>query len=652
MSDRIVKLMKKQNKEQHKFNYLNIILKFLSLILFTFLVSSLITNWRVLMLPSSERILQTIDLSRDDVVLENFSLENDALRMTEKNGSVTINTNNNYVEKFKYTYVIKSNVDLEILLTEINSYGNPFENSSPDRLLTDIDLSAFSIRNNVNSIELKFEGEELLIRDLSIDNRIKFNPYIFLATLLTGLIIFIFLFYKEKLLKKVENIFLLVALTSGILFIFLLPNRLGLSWDDETHFLNIYRLSQGGEVKWTNSPLHLVEKIVTNSFIFFDTPEERIKSNHFLNINHNSSDIIISEENHVSWDYKKLTYLPMVISFKISDLIGFPFTISLLSSRLTNLFLYITIIYFAIKNIPICKRLLAFIALLPGSMFLATQFSYDPPITAFFFLAIAMIIKMALSKNTISIRDLLTFVLSVGVASSPKGLYALLILSPLFLSENNFLNKKQKKKIAFVLILIFILIICSFLIPMLLGTASSGDPRGGDTSTLRQFSLFLNQPISFLKIFSKNISGNFFYKFVGIETIAHFAYIGIVDSLNLYYLALLSLSFFTFTDNYGQNTDRYISTKLKIVLITIMLGIISLIWLFLYLDFTPVGSTIINGVQGRYFIPLLPLFLFLFNSYKVKTGISERMYNFILLITSATILLGSIFTMILKHYCF
>jgi uncharacterized membrane protein len=643
---------KQNNKTIQYFDYFLPLLKFLALIIFAFIISFIITNWRVLMLPSSERVLKGINLYGNNITFENFSLENNGLRMTEGNTSIRINTNNNYIEKFKYTYEIKNNVDVEVLLTEIDSYGNPFENPFSDRLLTDIDLSAISIRNNVSSIELKFNGEELLIKELLIDNRISFNPYIFLTILIIGFVAFIVLFYREKLLAKVENVFLLIAVTSGILFTLLLPNRLGLSWDDQIHFLNVYSLSHGRTVEWTESTLQLINNVVSNNFTFFDTTEERSKSNQYLNNHHDYSDIINSQENNVSWGYNKLVYLPMVLGFKIPETLGLPLTVSLLISKFANLFVYITIIYLAIKNIPICKRLLACIALLPGSMFLATQFSYDPPITAFVFLAIAMMTKMVLSKKTVSIADIIIFAISIIIASSPKGVYVLLILFPLFLPTKKFKDKKQKRRISFILIFILALVVSSFIIPILFEDASLTDLRGGDTSASRQLLLIKDKPISFLKIFFNNVSEDFLNKFVGVGTITHFAYVGIIPSSNLYILSLFLLSFFTFTDTYNQDKQSHISKNLKFVILAILVGIISLIWLTLYLSFTPVESTIINGVQGRYFIPLLPLLLLLFNSYKIKNEIPETSYNLILLFSSITILLGSIFTMILGNYCF
>ena len=60
-----------------------------------------------------------------------------------------------------------------------------------------------------------------------------------------------------------------------------------------------------------------------------------------------------------------------------------------------------------------------------------------------------------------------------------------------------------------------------------------------------------------------------------------------------------------------------------------------LIWTALYLSFTPVGSLVINGVQSRYFIPLILPLLIIINTNKIKTNFNkERLYYvYIILLT-------------------
>ena len=55
-------------------------------------------------------------------------------------------------------------------------------------------------------------------------------------------------------------------------------------------------------------------------------------------------------------------------------------------------------------------------------------------------------------------------------------------------------------------------------------------------------------------------------------------------------------------------------------IMVILIGTITvfLIWLALYLDFTPVGETYIAGVQARYYLPLVYLGAIAFMNKKIK----------------------------------
>lgn len=641
-----------KSSKRNKSIWIRTILGLLLLTLFSYLISFLVTNKGVLKLPLSERILQEIDISKDNITYESFTLENNKFKAIQENPSIIIDLQGRYVEKFNYKYEIDDNVDVEVVLIERNAYGDPQEVTSSDRLLTDINISSQSIRNYVYTIELKFQSNELVIHNLQIDNRTKLNSYLFLIIFITGLIILISFLFRKQIFKKTENVFLLVATTTGLLFILLLPNRLGLSWDDQIHFQYIYSLSQKGMVKWTQSPFHLIDRVSTNNFSFLNTPEERAEARKFLNTNHDYSKAVAVLEKKNLFDYTKLTYYPLALIFRTADSLGLPFTISLVLSKLTNLLIYVITIYFTIKITPIFKKGFTYIALLPGPMFLATQFSCDPLITAFFFLAIAVLLKMILEEKPVTWRELLLFIMSIVIAASPKGVYIIpLLLLPL-LPREKFKDNKQRNWISIIVVIVFLLVLSSFLLPRISGSTPFTDTRGGDADSIKQMLLIKEQPFSFLRIFSKNIFTEFFYKFIGIGTIGHFAYVGTITSFNLYYLSLFFLSFFVITDTYNQDSQKHIPIKIKVAMAFVILSIISSIWAILYLSFTPTRETTINGVQGRYFIPLLPLVFLIINSYYIKTKIPEKTYNWILLISTTFLLIGSISTMILKPYCF
>ena len=643
-------LFMKQNLS--KKTTLKFILSFLALIFLSFLISFLVTNWSLLKISKSERTLIEIPFNKEYITYENFELEENLLRTDTERASIRIDLENRYVEKLSYNYEHTGNVVVDIILTEQNPYGDNIEREISDRLVSQINTSVLPIKAQIDSIELRFRGEALEIKSISIDNRVKFNPYIFLTTIVIGIVLLISLLWKKQIFRTTENIFLLIATSAGILFISLFPNRIGVAWDDHIHFQNVYTLSQNEPVNWTESSVFLAEDVISSYFIFFNTPEERAQLNDYLNSSHDYSKIAFSQPENNSWKTTHLIYLPFVLGFKIPDIIGLPITVSLLISRLTNLFVYITVIYLAIKNIPIFKRGLAFIALLPGCIFLASQFSYDGPIIAFFFFAIAFLVKMILSKEkSISNKDLIIFSISALIASSTKGVYAFLLLTPLFIPKEKYKNFNQKKWFQIILVIGFFLLLASFLMPRVSTPESFGDPRGGSNVSLPEQVLSIKaHPISFIKIFVEHIFNNFSGTIMSIDAIANFAYTGRV-SPNLFYFTLFFLIFFTLTDTYGQTENYQISKNFKFLFLFISGAITSLIWLALYLEFSPVGSATINGVQPRYFLPMLPLLLLIINSYKIETKISEEKYNKILLTSSSLLLFGSIISVALKVFC-
>ena len=78
--------------------------------------------------------------------------------------------------------------------------------------------------------------------------------------------------------------------------------------------------------------------------------------------------------------------------------------------------------------------------------------------------------------------------------------------------------------------------------------------------------------------------------------------------------------------------DQTIKDKFKLyqkfIIAIIILGISGLIFTSLYVQWTTCGSDSIAGIQGRYFIPILPLFILLIGSQlKIKTPYNDKNIN-------------------------
>lgn len=76
-----------------------------------------------------------------------------------------------------------------------------------------------------------------------------------------------------------------------------------------------------------------------------------------------------------------------------------------------------------------------------------------------------------------------------------------------------------------------------------------------------------------------------------------------------------------------------LDTKLFILSSCVILSCIFLIFFALYITWTPMNSSAVEGVQGRYFIPLLPLINLFFISRRKENNTIIRNINSLLYIT-------------------
>ena len=73
--------------------------------------------------------------------------------------------------------------------------------------------------------------------------------------------------------------------------------------------------------------------------------------------------------------------------------------------------------------------------------------------------------------------------------------------------------------------------------------------------------------------------------------------------------------FVSFTDN---NIKEHLNKKQMAFVIAISLIIILLVFTSLFVQWTPIASDVIEGVQGRYFLPILPLIFICLGKIKIK----------------------------------
>lgn len=528
---------------------------------------------------------------------DNISIKNGKYITTDVPSSIIIDTNNDYINEFKFNYKSISDFEYKIITTDIDNNEQTKQYTSASI----INISNKKIHKRVKQIELIFNDKDIEAYNFEENNKMHIDfSRIFCFFMISTLTLSI-LTYRNKINDNIDKMFLFISIILGSIIILITPISAFTSNDDQVHFHRVYTLFDSNKSKWNNSERYY-DKLLLNAPSRFTTSEEYNEYYNFLNKN---STFVYKDNINNNLSYDKVVYIPQAIIMKICRMVNCPFTIMIYLTKLINLLIYSILIYFAIKITPICKKTFFIIGLLPTALYLSTQFSYDPPITGACLLATAFFLKM-LSSKKINNKDYVMFVLLLVWACLPKAVYSPLFLLPIFIDKDRFNSKKDYNNIRIISIILFMLFMSTYLLPVLFGTVQ-GDSRVAGTSVSLQLKYILSYPFNYVKILAfytvKNIS-NFLF---GFDTYTSMGYI-ISNNNSLFnflgFLILISVLYIIFTDVCDK---EIITNKIKII----MFILLSIIWVLiatsLYMSWTPVGSQFISGVQGRYFIPLLPI---------------------------------------------
>ena len=91
--------------------------------------------------------------------------------------------------------------------------------------------------------------------------------------------------------------------------------------------------------------------------------------------------------------------------------------------------------------------------------------------------------------------------------------------------------------------------------------------------------------------------------------------------------------------------------KQKLWIFILCAGTAVLVWTSMYIAFTRPGNTYIDGVQGRYYLPFLPLVWLVLNPDRVMMRMENKNYHALVLGAAALILAATVYLDIWMKFC-
>ncbi len=393
--------------------------------------------------------------------------------------------------------------------------------------------------------------------------------------------------------KELHKVYLILFILLGTIYFFIYP--IGTVPDEYAHFYRAYEISEG----------HLVSDIL-DGWGGRDLPENLSLDINTLDTSISETwekaDIELSEKRsfHIFWTmslYAPVSYIPQSSGIFIARLFTKSIVALFMAGRLFNFAAVAVISYFAVKYIPVGKKIVVMVMLLPMNMQEAISLAPDAMVTALTMAFVAYILHLRYRQEAVMSKKQLVLLYVMAIAISLyKIVYLPFCILPFLIPMERFGGKKQ--------FIIHAICMGTCVIAAGLGWLSFAgrylmDIEGGRDSDAQAAYILSDLP-NYFKIMAATIKQNgsyYFYTMMG----------HLLSWLNIYipkpYLILYAVVLVT-----GLFSEEKLPEKFGAVRGMLLLVIVSVFLLTmtsLYVQWTDYAHGTIDGVQGRYFIPLI-----------------------------------------------
>ncbi len=416
-----------------------------------------------------------------------------------------------------------------------------------------------------------------------------------------------------------EKFFLLLAAIAGIIIPFRIHPLFGN--DEIVHFPRAYHVQEGHA--WTEHLSgyshggHLPQQIVDMN----DRFREQVQNNNPDKAKINSLTRQYSQERlqddgrkpipfTSAGVYSPWAYGPAALGVGVARLLDLPLVWYVYLARISCFLIWVLLVYLAIRIIPVGKYFLVTVALLPTSLVQASTVGMDGIVNGLAWVIVALTLAVFAKKIRLTAKMLgLMAFLSLYLATTKQG-YALIAALPLIIPSSLYNFTKRQAHLLRVLFGGLLIIISAWYIAFtesIAGILHFIQRPGLHVDSGDQIKHFLTHPVSVtLAILFAPLSLSYLNVYAGVVGVLtnRMVYLPIVIMVLLYMAWITVL-----VSMKGDKRLKSYRYRLLAGSLGAFVGTFVLINLALYVSFTKVGNPTIEGVQGRYLLPLAPLLI-------------------------------------------
>ncbi len=338
-----------------------------------------------------------------------------------------------------------------------------------------------------------------------------------------------------------------------------------------------------------------------------------------------------------------VSYAPQIAGVTLARMVHLSDEQMMFSGQLFALIGYLIVMFFAIKWLPKWKEMMILIGVLPVTIQQVASYSYDSILIAACFLVFARIMKIKYGRDKARVRDAVILLLCAAVIALVKfvylPIYLLMFMIPI---EKIPVIEKYRKWLP---AMISLIVIASFLIvlPKVVQSLNSVSImekyNGNDYYSMKEL---LIHPLTTIAIILRSIIELGDVWFTGIFTL--------LGWLNIPTPGVITFAFFVLVYLSMQQERHEIVSRDRVICVIVSLLVFLLAAAALLMSWTPAGSPIMKGFQGRYLIPVLAVIMLVFSSKRVYVSFRNKMIPVLLAVGVHLLMIRVVIAYVLTRF--
>ena len=463
-----------------------------------------------------------------------------------------------------------------------------------------------------------YEENTLLVNGEESARRLSMNAHqyfnLFLKKYFFGMFaffeLFALVFYWAVFMRKwkIEKVFLLTILCLGVVYNFLIVPYM--TPDEKYHIDMTYRHSNdllGIETAGENKCYKRADDV---EILFTSEPNltnyKAVYDGLFTLV---EDDTLVEATATSNTEAPLIVYLPAVLGMTLGRLLHLGTVPMMLLARFASLVCFALLTYWGMKKLPFGKTTLFLLAVLPMNLQQCTSFSYDAVISGVIVLYTCYCLALAYGEEQVKPKDMLVLgILAIIMIYGKSGVYLPMCFLALLIPAKKFSSRKVQ---LLCMVGLFLLPVLSFLnkntdtVSQIVMTTEATSTVGSSTTSGYTIGYFLQDPMAFVSMIMSTVTDKLgFYLQSVVGQKMGWVEIEISEAIPIFFLILLVLSVCK-----TREEPFYVKTWQKWWVTFVCAASFGIILVGMLLTWTPMGNVSIEGVQGRYLIPLLPVFL-------------------------------------------